>query len=46
MEAKRLSRLASDGAVTISNDLAEGVVRGELSMDEAIGRQKRRGKRK
>lgn len=45
-EVKRLSRLASDGTVTISDGLAEAVVKGELSMDEAIRRQTRRVKKK
>ncbi|MGQ9582407.1 MAG: hypothetical protein ACUVV6_02715 [Thermoplasmatota archaeon] len=44
-DVKRLSRLESQGAVTISDQLAERVVRGELTMDEAIQRQRRRARR-
>jgi len=41
-EVKRLSRLASGGTVTISNGLAGQVVRGELDIDEAVRRQRKR----
>ena len=41
-DVKRLSRLASGGTVTISDRLAEMVLRGELSIEEAIKRQRRR----
>jgi hypothetical protein len=41
-EVKRLSRLASGGTVTISDALAEMVLRGELTTEEAIRRQRRR----
>ncbi|MEM2869542.1 MAG: hypothetical protein QW379_03860 [Thermoplasmata archaeon] len=42
---KRLSRIESQGAVTISDRLAERVVKGELTLDEAILRQRRRAKK-
>jgi hypothetical protein len=45
-EAKRLSRLASNGTVTISDGLAESVVKGDISLEEAIQRQTRRGKKR
>ena len=45
-ETKRLSRLASGGTVTISDSLAENVLKGELSIEEAIRRQKRKVRRK
>jgi hypothetical protein len=41
-DVKRLSRLASGGTVTISDRLAAMVLRGELSIEEAIKRQRRR----
>jgi len=44
-ETKRLSRLASGGTVTISDSLAEKVLRGELSIEEAVRRQRRRAGR-
>lgn len=37
---QRLSRIRSDGEVTISKDLAEKIAMGRMSMDEAIRRQK------
>jgi hypothetical protein len=37
---QRLSRLHSDGTLTVSRELAERVALGELSMEEAIARQK------
>jgi hypothetical protein len=37
---QRLSRLRSDGALTVSRELAEKVALGEMSMEEAITRQK------
>ena len=40
-EIQRRSRVMSDGDVTISKDLASRVARGELTIDEAIRRQKR-----
>jgi hypothetical protein len=42
-EVQRLSRIHSDGAVTISTALAGDVARGKLSLDEAVKRQKRKG---
>ena len=45
-DTKRLSRLASEGAVTISDSLAEKVLKGELSIEEAVKRQRRRAKRR
>lgn len=44
-EVKRLSRLASGGTVTISDRLAEMVLRGELSIEDAVKRQRRRAPR-
>ncbi len=44
-DVKRLSRIESQGALTISDQLAARVVRGELTMDEAIRRQRRRAKK-
>jgi hypothetical protein len=44
-EVKRLSRLASGGTVTISDRLAEKVLKGELCIEEAIRKQRRRGKK-
>ena len=44
-EVKRLSRLASGGTVTISDRLAEMVLRGELSIEEAVKKQRRRASR-
>ncbi|MBM4249908.1 MAG: hypothetical protein FJ149_10855 [Euryarchaeota archaeon] len=44
-EIKRRSRLASAGTVTISDNLAERVLRGELQIDEAVRRQRRRRRR-
>ena len=44
-DTKRLSRLASGGTVTISDRLAEKVLKGELSIEDAIRMQRRRVKR-
>jgi hypothetical protein len=44
-DIQRRSRLRSSGRVTISGSLATSVARGELSLDEAIGRQRRRERR-
>jgi len=44
-EIQRRSRLASGGRVTISSDLASAVARGEVSLEEAIDRHRRRGRR-
>jgi hypothetical protein len=44
-DTKRLSRLASGGTVTISDRLAEKVLKGELSIEDAIRMQKRRVKK-
>lgn len=44
-DVKRLSRLASGGTVTISDRLAEMVLRGELSIEEAVKKQRRRASR-
>lgn len=41
-DTQRRSRLRSGGQVTISSALAASVARGELSLDEAIARQRRR----
>lgn len=41
-EIQRRSRLQSDGAVTISSTLAGAVARGEMTLDDAIARQRRR----
>jgi hypothetical protein len=41
-EIKRRSRLASGGMVTISDGLAGRVVRGELDIDEAVKKQRKR----
>ena len=38
---QRLSRLQSDGALTVSRELAEMIASGQLSMEEAIERQRR-----
>jgi len=43
-ELKRRSRLASGGTVTISDRLAGRVLRGELSIDEAVARQRKKKK--
>ena len=40
---QRLSRLESSGTVTVSKDLAKKVAKGELSMSDAINRQKNGG---
>jgi len=40
-EIQRRSRLASVGEVTISKDLAASVAKGEMSIEEAVDRQKR-----
>jgi hypothetical protein len=39
---QRISRMESRGEVTISHDLAEGVLKGELTLAEAIERQRNR----
>lgn len=39
-DIQRKSRIASQGLVTISRDLARDVARGKLSLDEAIARQR------
>jgi len=44
-EIQRRSRLDSGGRVTISSDLASAVARGEVSLEEAIDRHRRRGRR-
>ena len=44
-EIQRQSRLQSDGLVTISSDLAGAVARGDLSLEEAIARARRRERR-
>jgi hypothetical protein len=44
-EVKRLSRLASEGTVTISDRLAGRVLRGEIDIEEAVRRQRKRRKR-
>ncbi len=44
-EIQRRSRLASGGVVTISSELAEAVARGQLTLDEAIGRARRKDRR-
>jgi hypothetical protein len=44
-DTKRLSRLASGGTVTISDRLAEKVLKGELSIEDAIRMQRRRVKK-
>jgi hypothetical protein len=41
-EVKRQSRLASGGTVTISDGLAGRVIRGELDIDDAVRRQRKR----
>lgn len=41
-DTQRRSRLRSGGQVTISSTLAASVARGEVSLDEAIARQRRR----
>ncbi len=41
-EIQRRSRLDSGGVVTISSELADAVARGELSLDEAIARARRK----
>lgn len=40
---QRLSRIKSKGKITISSDLARGVARGEMSLEEAIAAQERKG---
>jgi hypothetical protein len=44
-EIQRRSRLDSGGVVTISSELAEGVARGDLSLEDAIARARRKGRR-
>ncbi len=41
-EIQRRSRVQSGGQVTISGQLADGVARGTLTLDEAVARQRRR----
>ncbi len=41
-EIQRRSRVTSDGDVTISKELASQVARGEITLDEAIRKQRRR----
>ena len=43
--AQRPSRLQSGGQVTISSELADAVARGEVTLDGAIQRQRRRDRR-
>ncbi len=42
-EIQRRSRLQSEGRVTISTELAGAVARGEITLEAAIDRQRRRG---
>ncbi len=42
-EIQRRSRLTSEGEVTISKELASKVARGEITLDDAIQKQRRRG---
>ena len=44
-EIQRRSRLGSEGEVTITSELAGAVARGEVSLDQAIARQRRRDRR-
>jgi hypothetical protein len=44
-EIQRQSRLQSDGLVTISSDLAGAVARGDLSLEDAIAKARRAGRR-
>lgn len=44
-EIQRRSRLQSGGQVTISAELANAVARGEVSLDAAVDRQRRRDRR-
>jgi hypothetical protein len=44
-DIQRRSRLRSAGRVTISSALATSVARGEVSLDEAVSRQRRRERR-
>ena len=44
-EIQRRSRLHSGGIVTISSDLAGAVARGDLSLEDAIARARRKGRR-
>lgn len=44
-EIQRRSRVDSGGRVTISSELAEAVARGEFSLEDAIGRQRRRDRK-
>jgi hypothetical protein len=41
-DIQRRSRIDSDGQLTISADLADAVARGEVSLEDAIARQRRR----
>lgn len=43
-EIQRRSRVDSGGRVTISSQLAGAVARGEISLEDAIARQRRRGR--
>ncbi len=42
-EIQRRSRMTSEGGVTISKDLATLVAKGDLTLDEAVRRQRRQG---
>ncbi|MBI0582680.1 MAG: hypothetical protein ISF22_00480 [Methanomassiliicoccus sp.] len=44
-DIQRLSRIASEGRVTISSDLAEAVAKGEISLPEALTVQGRKSSR-
>ena len=44
-EVKRLSRLASGGTVTISDSLAGKVLRGEMDIEQAVRKQRKRRSR-
>lgn len=44
-EIQRRSRVQSGGQVTISSELADAVARGQVTLDEAIQRQRRRDRR-
>ncbi len=44
-EIQRRSRLDSGGRVTISSELAEAVARGDVSLEDAIARQRRRDRK-
>lgn len=44
-EIQRRSRMQSGGQVTISSELADAVARGQVNLDEAIQKQRRRDRR-